>query len=123
MNPTNPTAPISPAELEQSQAQGSALTVLDVRRDRARAHDGTQIAGAQWHNPALWLEWKDTVPKDLPVVVYCAHGREISQGLATVLQVMGLNARYLEGGIAAWQSEGRATEPTEAAPVSVVQAQ
>ena len=46
------------------------------------------------------------------MVLYCAHGREISQGLTTALRVMGLNARYLDGGIAAWQAAGLLTEPT-----------
>lgn len=102
---------ITSRELAQLQAQGQAFTLLDVRRDKARLSDGTQIAHAQWQDPALWLDWKDHVSKDLPVVVYCAHGREISQGLTTALQVMGLNARFLEGGIAAWQAAGMSTEP------------
>lgn len=102
---------ITATELAQLQTQGQAFTLLDVRRDSARLQDGTQIAHAQWHNPAQWLDWKDKVPKDLPVVVYCAHGHEIGQGLTTVLRVMGLNARYLDGGIAAWQAAGLATEP------------
>lgn len=101
---------ITPTELARLQTQGQAFTLLDVRRDIARQRDGTQIAHAQWCNPALWLDWKDTVPKDKPVVLYCAHGHEIGQGLTTVLRVMGLDARYLEGGIAAWQAAGLATE-------------
>ncbi|OYQ39683.1 sulfurtransferase [Rhodoferax sp. TH121] len=102
---------ITATELAQLQAQGQALTLLDVRRDSARLRDGTQIARSAWHNPAQWLDWKDQVPKDVPVVLYCAHGQEISQGLTTVLHVMGLNARYLDGGIAAWQAAKLATEP------------
>ena len=102
---------ITATELAQLQAQGQALTLLDVRRDSARLLDGTQIARSAWHNPAQWLDWKDQVPKDVPVVLYCAHGQEISQGLTTVLRVMGLDARYLAGGIAAWQAAGLATEP------------
>ena len=102
---------ITATELAQLQAQGQALTLLDVRRDSARLRDGTQIARSAWHNPAQWLDWKDQVPKDVPVVLYCAHGQEISQGLTTVLRVMGLDARYLDGGIAAWQAAGLATEP------------
>ncbi len=101
---------ITSHELAQLQTEGQALTLLDVRRDKARQSDGTQIAHAQWQDPALWLEWKDQIPKDLPVVLYCAHGREISQGLTTALQVMGLNARFLEGGLAAWQAAGLPTE-------------
>jgi rhodanese-related sulfurtransferase len=70
-----------------------------------------QIAGAQWQNPALWLDWKDDVAHDLPVVVYCAHGKEISQGLSAALRTMGADACHLEGGIAAWQALGQAVTP------------
>ena len=101
---------ITSHELAQLQDEGQALTLLDVRRDKARQSDDTQIALAQWHDPALWLDWKDQSPKDLPVVLYCVHGREISQGLTTALQVMGLNARFLEGGLASWQAAGLPTE-------------
>jgi 3-mercaptopyruvate sulfurtransferase SseA len=31
--------------------------------------------------------------------------------MTTVLRVMGLDARYLDGGISAWQAAGLATEP------------
>ena len=101
---------ITITELATLQAQRKSFTLLDVRREGARQQDGTQITGALWHNPAQWLDWKDNIPKDLPVVLYCAKGHEISQGLTTVLRVMGLNARYLEGGIAEWQSAGQVTE-------------
>lgn len=102
---------ISGHEIAQLQSQGQAFTLLDVRRESARLQSGTQIAQAQWHNPAHWLDWKEQVPKDLPVVVYCVHGHEISQGMATVLRVMGLDARYLAGGISAWQAADLAIEP------------
>ena len=102
---------ISVSELASQLAQDKPLRLLDVRRDSARLQNGTQIASAQWHNPAHWLDWKDQVPKELPVVVYCAHGHEIGQGMTTVLRVMGLDARYLDGGISAWQAAGLGTEP------------
>ena len=102
---------ITVRELSELQTQGQAFTLLDVRRDSARLQNGTQIANALWHNPAHWLDWKDQVPKELPVVVYCAHGHEIGQGMTTVLRVMGLDARYLDGGISAWQAADLGTEP------------
>lgn len=120
MNPSNPMNPIdpmintiaiTPTELAQWQAQGQPLTLLDVRRNAARQQDGSQIEAGQWHDPAKWLDWKDQIPANTPVVVYCAHGHEISRGLTTVLRVMGLNARYLDGGIAAWQAAGLPTQP------------
>lgn len=61
-------------ELAQLHAAGVAFTLLDVRRDIARSKDGTEIAGGQWCNPALWLD-----------------------------------ARFLDGGMTAWQAAGLPT--------------
>lgn len=81
--------------------------LLDVRREQAVAASGVQIENAQWKNPALWLDWKDSISSLKPVVVYCAHGHEISQGLTATLLAMGVNAVSLEGGISAWQNQGQ----------------
>ena len=103
---------ISSEELSQRMADPAAFTLLDVRRKQALLGAGNQVLpGAQWLDPALWLDWKDSVPNDKPVVLYCAHGHEISQGLTTVLSVMGLDAISLDGGFDAWVSAGKPTEP------------
>jgi hypothetical protein len=36
------------------------------------------------------------------VVVYCVHGHEVSQGVTSALRTAGVDAAYLEGGIAGW---------------------
>jgi len=36
------------------------------------------------------------------VVVYCVHGHEVSQGVTRALRTAGVDAAYLEGGIAGW---------------------
>ena len=69
----------------------------------ARNTSGQEIKGAQWLDPALWLDWKDHVSKEQAVVLYCAHGHEISQGLAAALRAMGLDSRVLRGGFEAWR--------------------
>ncbi|HBH39910.1 MAG TPA: sulfurtransferase [Curvibacter sp.] len=79
--------------------------LIDVRRAQALRDAGARIGDAQWLDPALWLDWKDTVDKDRPLLLYCAHGREISQGLTAALRAMGRDARYLEGGYAAWVAD------------------
>lgn len=104
---------ISVAELAHKLEQGSLIRLLDVRRAQALTGSGVQIASAQWQNPALWLDWKDDIAHDLPIVVYCAHGHEISQGLSATLQAMGANACHLEGGISAWQAQGQAVAPVQ----------
>ncbi len=97
---------ITPAELALWQRGGLAHTLIDVRRHAARQSDGTEIAGGQWHDPAQWLDWKDTVPTDRLTVFYCVHGHELSQGLAAALRAMGLDTRYLVGGLEAWKAVG-----------------
>lgn len=99
---------ITVAELSRQLQQGKPLRLLDVRRAQARTASGVQIAGAQWRDPALWLDWKDAIARDLPIVVYCAHGHEISQGLTATLQAMGADACHLEGGISEWLAQGHA---------------
>ncbi|TVT69952.1 MAG: sulfurtransferase [Denitromonas halophila] len=99
---------ITPAELALWQRGGLAHTLIDVRRAAARQNDGTEIAGGRWQDPALWLDWKDAVLSDGLVVLYCAHGHELSQGLAAALRAMGVDARHLAGGIAAWKTSGEA---------------
>jgi thiosulfate sulfurtransferase len=85
--------------------EGALYQLIDVRRSQALQNSGLQISGAKWLNPALWLDWKDEVSKDKPVILYCAHGHEISQGLTAALRVMGLDASYVVGGFGAWQEE------------------
>ena len=99
---------ITLAELALWQRGGLAHTLIDVRRHAARQSDGTEIAGAQWHDPAQWLDWKDDVAADRLTVLYCVHGHEVSQGLAAALCAMGVDARYLAGGIVAWKASGEA---------------
>lgn len=72
---------ITVSDLAHQLEQGKPLRLLDVRRAQALAASGVQISGAEWKDPAHWLDWKDDIAHDLPIVVYCAHGHEISQGL------------------------------------------
>ena len=102
---------ITVAELALWQSAGFGFELFDVRRAQARAADGVDIPAGRWLDPARWLDWKDEVPKGRPVVVYCAHGHEISQGLTAALRAMGLDARHLDGGITAWKQAGRAVVP------------
>ena len=98
---------ITPAELALWQRGGLAHTLIDVRRAARRAADGDEIPDGRWLDPAQWLDWKDGVPTDRPAVIYCAYGHEISQGLNAALRALGVDARHLEGGIAAWRESGQ----------------
>ncbi|MFN3984556.1 MAG: rhodanese-like domain-containing protein [Rhodocyclaceae bacterium] len=101
---------ITAPELALWQRGGLDFALLDVRRTEKRRSDGDHIPGDRWLDPASWLDWKDSIATDRPAVVYCAHGHEISQGLTAALRVIGVDARYLEGGIAAWRGVGGSVE-------------
>jgi thiosulfate sulfurtransferase len=104
--------PLSIAELALWQRSGFDHTLIDVRRAQKRRSEGDQIAGSQWLDPALWLDWKDRFEgARTPLVVYCAYGHEISQGLTAALRAMGADARHLDGGIDAWRQAGLTVEP------------
>jgi rhodanese-related sulfurtransferase len=97
------------AELALWQSAEFPFTLLGVRRAQKRRAEGDQIAGGRWLDPALWLDWKDEfAASPQPVVLYCAHGHEISQGLTAALRAMGADARHLDGGIEAWRHAGHA---------------
>ena len=109
------TAPITLHSLSPAALNGliqlTSVRVLDVRGMGARKQSAADIPSATWHDPAMWLDWKDGIPKDKPLVVYCAKGHEISQGLCAALQAMGAQVSFLDGGFAAWQAAGLATQP------------
>lgn len=106
---------ISPENLAAVLQGPGPVAVLDVRREQARTAFELEIPGATWRNPAHWLDWKDEFAHATNVVVYCAHGQEISQGLTATLRAMGANASYLTGGLAAWHAAGRPLQPVKSA--------
>ena len=89
-------------DLRALQGSGKAFELLDVRRAVARRKQGGDIAGGRWLDPEKVMTWKDAITTGPLRVVYCAHGHEISQGVATILRAMGHNAVTLEGGYSAW---------------------
>ncbi len=100
---------ISICELAEWQAAARSFTLLDVRRASVRRADAAGIPGARWFDPEAVFTWKDSVPRDRPVVLCCAHGHEISQGIAATLAAMGLDARYLIDGFTGWREAGQPT--------------
>ena len=104
---------ITTQELALWQAHGLSFELLDVRRAGVRAEHGAQIDGARWLDPAAWLDWKDAIDSKRPVVLYCAKGHEIGQGLTAALRALGVDARYLVGGMQGWLTDGRAVRGLE----------
>jgi superoxide dismutase, Fe-Mn family len=89
-----------------SDQVGDAL-VFDVRRAGVFKNARTMIPGARWCDPADVPTWAAELPADRALLVYCVYGHEVGRVTALRLQAAGLNARFLIGGIDAWQAAGR----------------
>jgi rhodanese-related sulfurtransferase len=109
------TTSVSPAELRSELESARAPLVVDVRRKSAYLEARDAIAGALRRDPEALAAWAGELPRSSRVVVYCAHGREVSQRAAAALAERGLDARFLEGGIeGGWRPLGGALDPKPA---------
>jgi Fe-Mn family superoxide dismutase len=79
--------------------------LIDVRRAAVFEQAGTMLPGAIWRDPAQVDAWAGEATGD--VVLYCVYGHEVCRATALRLQAQGLQARFLPGGIDAWQAAGR----------------
>lgn len=91
---------------------GDRLLVLDVRKPEAFEASGAMLQGAAWRDPAGANRWGLDLPNRTPVVVYCVHGHEVSQGVGAALRDIGVNVRVLKGGFESWRQAGGPTVPT-----------
>lgn len=80
--------------------------LVDVRRKFAFDHSGKMVAGASWRNSENIDNWMHELDAARPVVVYCAHGHELSQTCALHLAQTGFVATYLDGGFEQWVASG-----------------
>jgi rhodanese-related sulfurtransferase len=97
---------VSPADLHKRLGTASAPIVIDVRRTVPDAPSDRLIVGA-FHAPPNEVErWSKDLPPGRPVVVYCRQGHEVSQSVASTLRAAGVDAAYLQGGIAGWIEQG-----------------
>ncbi len=94
---------ISSQELYEHLGTTSAPILVDVRRQDAFGTDDRLIIGALYRPPEEVERWRKELSASRPIVAYCNHGREVSQGVAAALSRAGVEARYLEGGIGGWK--------------------
>jgi Fe-Mn family superoxide dismutase len=85
---------------------GDAL-LIDVRRSAVFDAAPTMLPGSRWLDPAQVAQWAADLPAGRDVVVSCVYGHEVGRSTAQRLCALGLKARFLRGGIDAWQAEGR----------------
>jgi len=102
---------ISYAQFQSEHQSKSPPLLVDVRRKEAYLSAKDRARGALRRDPQGVEAWAGELPRSSRVVVYCAHGREVSQRVAAELAKRGFEARYLEGGIeAGWRAQGGALE-------------
>lgn len=85
------------------------VTILDVRRKTDIDAAPESVPDAPWRDPENVDEWSKDLPKDKNVVIYCARGGSVSNKVLDRLLEKKIQARYLEGGIAAWKAAGERT--------------
>jgi superoxide dismutase, Fe-Mn family len=97
--------------LGAGHADVEGAVLLDVRRAGVFEKAATKLSDSQWKNPGSVDQWAQDLPADKDIVVYCVYGHEVSRVTALRLHAAGLKARFLMGGIDAWQSAGLTVEP------------
>jgi rhodanese-related sulfurtransferase len=107
---------ISPDKLNQSQGDFPPPLIIDVRRETAFAASDRMMVGSIRRDPAQVEDWAGNLEIGRPIVVYCAHGHEVSQAVAATLAPRGFVARFLEGGLDEWIAQGFRTRPKPPAP-------
>ncbi len=88
------------------QAGLAGADVLDVRRAGVFEAARQMLPTATWRDPARVRDWSGELDREREIVVYCVYGHEVGRTTAMRLRAQGLKARYLRGGIDAWQSAG-----------------
>ncbi len=99
------TTSISQEQLRQLMAQGKDFTLLDVRRKDDYKTGPEKIPQAEWKDPSKVDSWRYSLPLAQLTVAYCKRGGPVSQRVVEHLRRDGLNALYLEGGIADWANQ------------------
>ena len=100
---------ITPIELKLLKEGHRNLTVLDVRRKSDYDAGSNKIPGAAWRNPEAVEAWRDELAGQ-EVIFYCVRGGSVSKSVSERLAEKNINARYIEGGIAAWIDSGGPVE-------------
>jgi rhodanese-related sulfurtransferase len=102
---------LTPDDLKVLLQQPESLTLLDVRRRGDFDADTVMLPGARWCDPEHISAWSQALLKEKEIVLYCVHGRAVSNTVVDDLQRQGFRTRLIEGGIAAWKESGGETVP------------
>lgn len=92
--------------IDTGAAMAGAAGAFDVRRKEDYLQSPQVIAGASWRDPSRVLEWSQELDPTMPVLLYCLRGKDIGRSTVLTLRARGLDARYIVGGIEAWEAAG-----------------
>jgi Fe-Mn family superoxide dismutase len=101
---------VGPEEVRAMLAAGEPVQVIDARPRHYISRAGDIMEGATWRDPERVQEWIGTLPRDAPVVVFCAYGFHVGCRTAATLRDAGLDARFMKGGHSAWKAIGGRTK-------------
>jgi rhodanese-related sulfurtransferase len=102
---------ISHDDVKKALNAPDKTTILDLRRNADYDKDTLTIPTAQRFGPDKIAESSASIPKDKEIVLFCAHGRSISDASVKYLTTNGFKAHLIPGGFDAWKAAGGATIP------------
>ncbi len=105
----NNTNSIESAELISLMHTHKAPIIIDVCRPQAFSEVQRMIAGSYWQDHSSVEKWAADFCDCKDVVINCVHGHNVSQMTVSNLRAQGKNARFLVGGVHAWEAAGGAT--------------
>ncbi len=107
---------VAPEDLLAMLDRGDAVTVVDVRSGLITEAEPVRIPGALHIELEQIGEHLHRLPRDLPLIVYCACPNDVSAVRAALkMHAAGLkHARPLRGGIDGWLAAGYRVEGLEA---------
>ena len=95
---------ISPEEVRAMLDAGAPVHVIDVRPNHYATRSHEILDGAVWRDPERVSEWIGELPKNAPVVTFCAYGFHIGCETTATLRKAGIDARFMAGGHSAWKA-------------------
>jgi len=102
---------ITAAELATRLASTEKPVLIDVRRKADADADPCRIPGAVWRDPAEAEAWAGSLSAGTTAVIYCVRGGSVSQSTLKTLRGAGIDAVFVEGGLAAWKESGGTVVP------------
>lgn len=98
---------ISARDLSSLSGTRSWPTVVAATRRAKFEDEARAIAGSVWRDHMQSEFWGPELARlGKPIIVYCLHGHNVSQLAVARLRAMGIDARYLEGGIDGYEEAG-----------------